>query len=248
MKFWDYSENGNELRLEGPIDTESWWGDEVTPQAFRQELEKHPGPLTVYINSPGGDVVAASEIYTMLLEREGAVTVKIDALAASAASIIAMAGTSVLMAPTAYLMIHDPLTGVYGNVGDMKEAIKKLESVKEGLINAYQIKTGLERDRISALMRDEGTWLSAYDAMELGFADGLIEKPDEKPDGGAEKRAAVTKSAARGRACVYNSASYARMLVERIKDQARGADSAESEESKALRAKLTALSDNLKKQ
>ena len=253
MRFWDYSENGNELRLEGPIDTETWWGDEVTPKLFREELEKHPGPLTVYINSPGGDVFAASEIYTMLLEHKGAVTVKIDALAASAASVIAMAGTTVLMAPTAYLMIHDPLTAVYGNKSDLKEAIATLETVKEGLINAYELKTKLPRDRIDALMRDEGTWLNAYDAMELGFADGLIEKPEETQAGPDEKSAdgqkaaGVTKTAARGRVCVYNSTAYARLLVERIKDSA-GAREEESDESKALRAKLKALSDNLKKQ
>lgn len=101
---------GFELRLEGPISEESWWGDEATPAEFREELSQVSGPLTVWINSPGGDVFAASQIYTMLKEYEGEITVKIDALAASAASVVAMAGDKTYMAPTALMMIHDPST------------------------------------------------------------------------------------------------------------------------------------------
>lgn len=234
MKFWNY-DDGGALRIDGPIDTECWFDDEVTPKLFREELQKHPGALTVYINSPGGDVFAASEIYSMLMEHEGAVTVKIDALAASAASVIAMAGTTVLLAPTAYLMIHDPLTCVMGNKNDFKEAIKILEEIKEGIINAYEIKTKLPRDKISAMMDGDGTWLSAYAAMELGFADGLIgdDKQGDKP-----LAAAAAKMGVR----VYNNAAYARALVERICASAAPAPDPEpTPEEVALRAKLTAL-------
>lgn len=229
MKFWNYSENGNELRLEGVISSESWFGDEVTPKAFREELEKHPGALTVYINSPGGDVFAASEIYTMLLERRGDITVKVDALAASAASIIAMAGGTVLMSPTAFLMIHDPLVDVYGNKDDLKEAIKTLDTVKEGILNAYELKSKQPRDKIAALMQGTGTYLSAGDALELGFADGIIgeEAPKGQPAPGA-----VTNQR---RVCVYNAGTYAGALVQRIvnltkpKDPEPVKDSAECE-------------------
>ena len=109
-KFWNFvkNEDGERiLRLEGPIDSENFWGDEVTPRAFREELESGEGDITVWINSPGGSVFAAAEIYTMLCDYKGKVTVKIDAIAASAASVVAMAGDRVLMSPVAVLMIHD---------------------------------------------------------------------------------------------------------------------------------------------
>ena len=162
-----------ELVIDGPIDSEVWWGDEVTPKAFRNELNSKKGDLTVWINSPGGDCFAASQIYTMLKEYKGKVTVKIDGIAASAASVIAMAGDEVLMAPTAMMMIHNPLTAVWGNKDDMEQAISVLEEVKESIINAYEIKTGLQRAHISRLM-DEETWMNARKAMELKFADGMI--------------------------------------------------------------------------
>ena len=99
-RFWAYEEGAPGepavLRLDGVIASESWWGDEVTPAAFREELDAHPGDIVVYINSPGGDVIAGSQIYSMLIEHVGDVTVKIDGIAASAASVIAMAGTKVL--------------------------------------------------------------------------------------------------------------------------------------------------------
>lgn len=249
MKFWAYSENGNELRIDGPIDTETWFGDEVTPAAFKQELDAHPGDLTLYINSPGGDVFAASQIYTMLLEREGTVTVKIDAVAASAASVIAMAGTTVLMAPTAYLMIHDPMTCVIGaNKSDLKEAIKTLDEIKEGLISAYELKTGLDRDTIAKLMQDEGTWLSALTAMELGFCDGLIEKPENASTEKVKARQAMEKVAAlaAGTIPVYNSAKMGRALLDKLKparEPVPATEPEESQEATALRQKLAALCD-----
>lgn len=249
MKFWNYAENGNELRIDGPIDTETWWGDEVTPKAFKQELDAHPGDLVLYINSPGGDVFAASQIYTMLLEREGSVTVKIDAVAASAASVIAMAGTTVLMAPTAYLMIHDPMTCVCGaNKADLKEAIKVLDEIKEGLISAYELKTGLDRATIAKLMEDEGTWMNAMTAMELGFCDGLIEKPGEEAPEKAKARQAMEKVAAlaAGSIPVYNSAKMGRALLDKLAPAAEPAPVSEPEETPEaieIRHKLAALCD-----
>ena len=186
-RFWNWIRNeagGRVLRLEGPIDEESFWGDEVTPKAFREELEADSGDITVWINSPGGNVFAAAEIYTMLRDYPGTVTVKIDAVAASAASVIAMAGNKVLMSPVAMLMIHDPSTIAMGNARDMEKAISTLNEVKESIINAYAFKTGLTHNRIAKLMENE-TWMNAKKAVELGFADEILfeaVEPEEDPD------------------------------------------------------------------
>ena len=188
-KFWNWIRDdggGRVLRLEGPIDNESFWGTEITPQDFRDELEAEEGDVTVWINSPGGNVFAAAEIYTMLKEYSGAVTVKIASLAASAASVIAMAGSKVLMSPTALLMIHDPSTIAMGNTKDMEKAIETLNEVKESIINAYSSKTGLRHNKIAELMSNE-TWMNAKKAVELGFADEVLfeakeTEPEEKED------------------------------------------------------------------
>ena len=188
MKFWNWihdDSGGRVLRLEGPIDSESFWGDEITPQMFRDELYAEEGDITLWVNSPGGNVFAAAEIYTMLRDYPGNVTVRIASIAASAASVVAMAGNLVQMSPTALIMIHDPSTIAMGNAKDMEKAITTLNEVKESIINAYAYKTGLTRNRISKLMSDE-TWLNAKKAVELGFADEILfenkPKPEEEPD------------------------------------------------------------------
>ena len=170
------------LFLNGTIAEESWFDDDVTPALFRDELMSDDGPVTVWINSPGGDCIAAAQIYNMLIDYPGDVTVKIDGLAASAASVIAMAGTKVLMSPVGMMMVHNPLTFVSGDSAEMKKAIEMLDSVKESIINAYEIKTGLSRAKLSRLM-DEETWMDARKAMELGFIDGMLTPADiaEKP-------------------------------------------------------------------
>ena len=140
---------------------------------FHDELFAGKGPVTVWLNSPGGDCIAASQIYTMLMDYKDDVTVKIDGIAASAASVIAMAGTRVLMAPTALMMIHNPMTGAYGNITDMEKAIEMLDEVKESILNAYEIKTSLSRAKLSHLM-DSETWMNANKAIELGFADDIL--------------------------------------------------------------------------
>ena len=141
---------------------------------FRDELFAEHGPVTIWINSPGGDCIAASQIYAMLMDYKDEVTVKIDGIAASAASVIAMAGTKVLMAPTAMMMIHNPSTGAYGDHKDMEKVIKMLDEVKESIINAYEIRTDLSHAQLSHMM-DETTWMNAKKAVELGFADALLE-------------------------------------------------------------------------
>ncbi len=188
-KFWRWTnhrirnqDSGEEvvervLELYGTIAEESWFDDDITPQEFRDELFSGTGPVTIWINSPGGDCIAASQIYTMLMDYKGDITVKIDGIAASAASVIAMAGTKVLMAPTAMMMIHNPATIAFGDHVDMAKPIEMLDEVKESIINAYEIKTSLPRKQLSKMM-DETTWMNAKKAEELGFIDGIME--DEK--------------------------------------------------------------------
>ena len=130
----------------------------------------------MWINSPGGDCVAAAQIYNMLMDYKGSVTVKIDGIAASAASVIAMAGTKVLVSPVSMLMIHNPMTVAMGDSAEMEKAIEMLASVKDSIINAYEIKTGLSRAKLSHLM-DAETWMDAKKAVELGFADEIMQRP-----------------------------------------------------------------------
>ena len=197
-KFWNWIHDdggGRILRLEGPIDSENFWGDEITHQMFREDLEAEDGDVTVWINSPGGNVFAAAEIYTMLKDYAGKVTVKVASLAASAASVVAMAGDTVQMSPTALLMLHDPSTVAMGNTRDMEKAIAALNEVKEAIVNAYAAKSGLRRGRIADLMSEE-TWLNAKKAVELGFADEVLydgRKPEE--DKNPEKEDALPAEA-----------------------------------------------------
>ena len=154
-RFWNWVRNeetgASEMYLYGAIAESTWFEDDVTPAMFRSELQKHSGDVTVFINSPGGDVFAASQIYTMLRNHPGKVTVKIDGIAASAASVVAMAGEETLISPTGMLMCHNPMTCAMGNKADMEKAIALLDEVKESIINAY-----------------------AEKALQLGFVDGIL--------------------------------------------------------------------------
>jgi ATP-dependent Clp protease, proteolytic subunit ClpP len=142
---------------------------------FKDELNAGSGDIIVWINSPGGDCVAAAQIYNMLVGYKGNVTVKIDGIAASAASVIAMAGRTVLMSPVSMMMIHNPATVAFGDHTEMAKAIEMLEGVKDSIINAYALKTGMSRAKLSRLM-DAETWMDATKAVELGFADDIITK------------------------------------------------------------------------
>ena len=179
-KFWSFSDEGNirTLRIEGQIADETWFGDEVTPQLFKNDLNAGKGDITLWINSPGGDVFAAAQIYNMLMDYKGNVHVIIDGLAASAASVIAMAGTTVSMSPVAMMMIHNPWTIAQGEAKDMEKIIEMLGEIKESIVNAYELRTGLSRAKISHLM-DSESWFNARKAVELGFADKILFGKDE---------------------------------------------------------------------
>lgn len=172
--------------MHGTIAEESWFDDDVTPQIFKDELNAGSGDITVWINSPGGDCVAAAQIYNMLTQYKGNVTVKIDGIAASAASVIAMAGNMVLMSPVSMMMIHNPATVAVGDHAEMQKAIDMLAEVKESIINAYVIKTGLSRSKLSHLM-DAETWMDANKAVELGFADDIVTRAETKPNTDSEE-------------------------------------------------------------
>ena len=179
------------LFLNGTIAEESWFDDDITPTLFKEELLSGSGDITVWINSPGGDCVAAAQIYNMLMDYKGSVTVKIDGIAASAASVIAMAGTKVMVSPVSMLMIHNPATMAFGDSAEMQKAIAMLEEVKESIINAYEIKTGLSRAKISHLM-DSETWMNANMAIELGFADEIM-KRDTQDEADIAQPAALSR-------------------------------------------------------
>lgn len=207
-KFWNWKNQTETaertLFLNGTIAEESWFDDDVTPQLFKDELMSGSGNITVWINSPGGDCVAAAQIYNMLMDYKGDVTVKIDGIAASAASVIAMAGTKVLVSPVSMLMIHNPMTAAFGNSEEMQKAIEMLSSVKNSIINAYEIKTGLSRAKLSHLM-DAETWMDANKAVELGFADEIMQRSTE-----TENTAAPTVS------MLYSKANVVNSLMEKI--------------------------------
>ena len=195
-KFWNWvkNEEGRTLYFDGYIAQDSWFDDDITPKQFKSELTNSEGDIIVWLNSPGGDVFAASQIYNMLKEYDGKVTVKIDGIAASAASVIAMAGSEILMSPVAMMMIHNPATVIFGEASDLQSGIDMLSEVKESIINAYEQKTSLPRNKISKMM-DAETWFSAQKAVELGFADKVLyEDSEEVTDGFIFDKVTVTNA------------------------------------------------------
>ncbi|MBO5449803.1 MAG: Clp protease ClpP [Ruminococcus sp.] len=203
-KFWRWenrvtnSEEGtkeeNILYFDGTIAEESWYDDEISPQIFKEELAQCNGDITIWINSPGGDCIAAAQIYNMLREFPHSVTAKIDGLAASAATVVAMAADKVCISPVSMFMIHNPSTIAWGDTQEMRKTIDMLDQVKESIMNAYELKTGLDRKKLAKLM-DEETWMNAYKAIELGFADEITQRREDPPQSAesmAYSQAAVT--------------------------------------------------------
>ena len=187
-KFWKFenkvsSEGSSNLYLDGDIANETWWGDEVTPEAFRTELRQMKGDLTVHINSPGGDVFAGVTIYNALKDyHKGKVTVKVDGLAASIASVVAMAGDEIIMSPGSMMMIHNPWSIGAGSSDELRKAADTLDRIKESILPIYTDRTGLTEDEVQDLM-DAETWMSAEKAVELGFADTVQKATKEKTEG-----------------------------------------------------------------
>lgn len=180
-EFWKIKNEAGtdaELLLYGPISDTSWYDDEITPRLFAEELKALGGkPLTVRVNSPGGDVFAAQSIYNQLKTYSGHITMRIDGLAASAATIVTCAGDIVIMPTNALYMIHNPATYAWGNAEEMRTAADVLDTVRKTIINVYQKRTGenLTAEELAAMMDDE-TWLTAEEALAYGFVDQIDEK------------------------------------------------------------------------
>nr|WP_231037825.1 head maturation protease, ClpP-related [Pectinatus frisingensis] len=163
----------------GEISDETWWGDEVTPRKLADDLKRCEGkPLNVHVNSPGGDVFAAQAIYNQLKSYSGAVTMYIDGLCASAATIITCAGDLVIMPDNAVFMIHNPKTAALGyfDAEDLQKMSEQLETVKQTIVNVYKkrCQDALTEDEIKEMM-DEEKWMSAQEAAENGFIDQIDE-------------------------------------------------------------------------
>lgn len=180
-RFWKFralADNPDigELLLYGLISTDTWWGDEVTPKQFKQDLDNLGDikELNVYINSDGGDIFAAQAIYSMLKRHKAKVTVYIDGIAASAASVVAMAGDIVRMPQNALMMIHNPWTWGAGDANDFRKLADDLDKAREGMLAVYADKTGLDKEEIIKLL-DAETWMTAEEAVEKGFADEIEE-------------------------------------------------------------------------
>ena len=178
-KFWNFKvldEKTGELTLYGEISDISWWGDEVTPKQFKEDLDAlgEIETLNVFINSPGGDVFAGQAIYSMLKRHKATVVVYVDGLAASIASLVAMAGDKVIMPANAMLMIHNPWTWCWGNANDFRKLAEDLDKIRDSMIVAYESRSALTTEEIKELL-DAETWLTAKDCLEYGFADGIEE-------------------------------------------------------------------------
>ena len=216
-KFWKWNDSAiqiPELILEGEIASETWWGDEVTPKIFKDELDKHKGKdITVWINSPGGDVIAGSQIYTMLKEHQGKVSIKIDGLAASSASFIAMAGDTIQMSPTAMMMIHLPSTIDWGDKKTFQKTIARLEEIEAAIINAYELKTKLPRDELAKMMEDE-MWMNAYRAKELGFIDEVLYTTDAAED----KKMGFDFTKKKVNSCIQNSVTQIQEKMKKMQN------------------------------
>ncbi|MEG2469293.1 MAG: Clp protease ClpP [Comamonas sp.] len=206
MDFYSFvrneAENTDELHIDGEIAAyESWFIDVIAPRAFRRALAR-TRDVTVYINSPGGDVFAAAEIYTALREHKGKIVVKVTGIAASAASLIAMAGDEIYMSPVAYMMIHDPWTYVQGNAREMEHQALVLREIGEGLITAYQTRTGKSRDEIAELLAAE-TYMNAQTCVDEGFADGILYENEQEAAKKEKQPSTLMKASRHGQAAVF---------------------------------------------
>lgn len=188
-KFWKITNDADtaQISLYGEIAGETWLDDEITPKMFMDELAACGGkPVDVHINSLGGDLFAAQVIYTAIKNYAGRVTVYIDGLCASAATIVASAGDRVIMPVNALYMIHNPSCGLMGyyDAGRLKKMADTLETVKQTIVNVYTARSKrLTEQQVKNLMTQE-TWMDANEALEKGFIDEIAGRADVDDSGG----------------------------------------------------------------
>lgn len=180
------------------------------------ELKDESEELKVIINSPGGDVQAGQEIYSVLKDVKNHVTIEVQSMAASAASMIAMAGDTVRMSPVSLLMIHNASTRAAGDYRDMQHTAEVLQTVNAAIMQAYIAKTGKTEDELKVMM-DKETWLTANQCLENGFADEIIK--DETP--------AVITNAMIGRLSVTPE------MIAKVKAEKAAAEAAADEKNRA---------------
>ena len=235
-RWWNFAEAEEErvLYISGEIvDGENEYGEDddgkikSTADIFRDELYSGDGNISVWINSPGGDMLTGAQIYNLIKDYKGKVTIKIDGLAASAASVIAMAGDEVLMSPVSQIMIHNPFSCAIGDSNEMKRAADMLNEVKESIINAYELKTHLSRSKIARMMDDE-SWMNAYKAVNLGFADGILfEEDTQKPESTEE--------------FMFSRESAISAVMNRVRKQIKNTDQQPKVSSESLYKRLNLL-------
>ncbi len=235
-KFWQIraqSDNEAEVLIYGEIGTDDYWSD-ITAKDFAKEL-KNIGDikkLSIRINSPGGDVFAAQAIYSMLKRHSAQKKVFIDGLAASAASIIAMAGDKLVMPFNSMLMIHNPWSWGSGDSGDFRQLADNLDKVRETMLNVYEKKTGLSNDEIKALL-DAETWMTAQDALDMGFADEIE---------GAIEIAACAST------ITTTSKKYFKRIPEALLGRRKGEDKPMEITASVLASKYPEIYDQIKKE
>ena len=238
-KFWSWlraqeGDDGATLFLTDPIDSEtSWFEDTVTHNEFRAELMMHRSEnIRVVINSPGGDVFAGADIYTMLREHDGKVTTEISGIAASSAATGFMAGDERLASPVGYLMIHNPWTIAMGNSRELQEQAKVLDVLREGMIAAYMERFNGTREQLEELL-DAETYMTAQQAMDYGFVTGLAAASKHPVADGSEARlVSAAHSLDRRRMCARireGVAAQARVALDESEQRRRAEIKAEAE-------------------
>lgn len=233
-QFWSFQQSGEARKLfvlDEIARYESWWSDTVTAKRFTSQLNSGSGDVQVYIDSPGGDAFAGATMYSALKEYsasgKGRVIVCIQGLAASAASLVAMAGDEVRISLTGTIMIHDPWSGVQGNADKLRATADVLDEIREGQIRAYMGKSSLSYDDVLALIRGDGTYMNAKTAIEKGFADCLM----QEDEAGEEWIQAL--GSMRVNSCVQRESEYIRAALEA---HAKETDSDNDEAARALLA------------
>ena len=230
------------------IGQDFWTGEGVTAKRIAGALRAIGAdkPVTVSINSPGGDMFEGIAIYNMLREHKGAVTVKVLGLAASAASVIAMAGDTVEIGKAAFLMIHNASIGIYGNRHDLRDAADWMEPFDAAMAGVYTARTGQDTAAIQSML-DKETWIGGDSAVEQGFADALLAS-DQIKESGAKAHASAVRRMETALRSSGMPRSEAQRLLSEFKDSLsdsvvnRGlSDSAATETVAALRATLSVI-------
>lgn len=166
-----------EIEILGEIGDSGWSTTFTTASMVKDRLKSlGRAPVLVTINSPGGDAFEGIAIYNLLREHPGKITVNVLGLAASAASIVAMAGDSIKMGEAAFMMIHSAWGVVVGNESDMREMADVLDGIDQAVASLYAARAGMAKDKVRVLMQKE-TWMSAADAVRDGFADIAVAEP-----------------------------------------------------------------------